>query len=138
MHHQLTDDALRAEYIRVMGPDLGLLYSELQQDFGWLQHKWSEFLELFGRGPERIELLNVVASDFFYFLMKLLFEDTMLHLSRLTDPPKSAGRETLTVMRLADQIHDPASGFLQVVVSKARKQTVLVCAACSLALPIQH
>ncbi len=30
------------------------------------------------------------------------------------------------------------SGFLQVVVSKARKHTVLVCAACSLALPIQH
>ena len=31
-----------------------------------------------------------------------------------------------------------ASGHLQVVVSKARKHTVLVCAACSLALPIQH
>ncbi|MDX6577945.1 MAG: hypothetical protein QOE96_3898 [Blastocatellia bacterium] len=29
-------------------------------------------------------------------------------------------------------------GFLQVVVSKARKHTVLVCAACTLALPIQH
>jgi DNA-binding transcriptional regulator YbjK len=31
-----------------------------------------------------------------------------------------------------------ASVFLQVVVSKARKHTVVVCAACLLALPIQH
>lgn len=108
MQHQLTDDELRAEYIRVMGPELGELYYELDADFSWLRHKWSEFHELFDKGPERIELLNTVASNFFYFLQKLLFEDAMMHLCRLTDPSKSAGHETLTVMRLAGQIHDPS------------------------------
>jgi hypothetical protein len=108
---------VKAEYIRMMGPDLGLLYFELEEDAEWLRHKWREFQELFGGGPKRIELLNIVAPNFFYFLMKLLFEDTMLHLSRLTDPPKSAGKETLTVMRLAELIHDP--GFKTLVQDQA-------------------
>jgi hypothetical protein len=33
---------------------------------------------------------------------------------------------------------DPAQDGAEIVVSKARKHTVLVCAACSLALPIQR
>jgi hypothetical protein len=35
-------------------------------------------------------------------------------------------------------LNEAASLFLQVVLSKAREHTVLVCAACSFALPIQH
>jgi len=108
MQHQLTEDEVRAEYIRVMGSDLGLLYSELEDELEWLRDKWGEYHQLFCNGPERIDMLNVVASNFFALLQKLLFEDAMMHLSRLTDPPQSAGRDTLTVMRLADQIHDPS------------------------------
>ncbi|HWO31668.1 MAG TPA: hypothetical protein VNO32_22975 [Candidatus Acidoferrum sp.] len=45
--------------------------------------------------------------------------------------------------RLNSHSHEPASaanasGYLQVAVSKAREHTVLVYAACLLALPIQH
>jgi hypothetical protein len=108
MQHQLTDDEVRAEYIRVMGGDLGLLYSELEDELEWLRDKWGDYHFLFCNGPERIDMLNVVASNFFALLQKLLFEDAMMHLSRLTDPPQSAGRNTLTVMRLADQINDPS------------------------------
>ncbi len=64
MQHDLTDDELHAEYVRVMGSDLGQLCHELQNDLVWLGHKWSEFQELFARGPERIELLNKAASNF--------------------------------------------------------------------------
>jgi hypothetical protein len=106
----ITDEELRAEYVRAMGPDLGLFCSELQGDLAWLRHKWIEFQELFAKGPERMVLLNTVASNFFYFLRKLLFEDAMLHLSRLTDPPKTAGRggwANLTVLALDKMISDP-------------------------------
>jgi len=100
------------QYIRAMGPQLGQLCQELQDDFDWLRHKWSEFRELFGRGQGRIDLLNLVASNFFFFLHRLLFEDAMLHLCRLTDPPKTrlrqGDRENLTVMALAEMIADPA------------------------------
>ncbi len=104
---QTTPDAERDEYIRVMGPELGQVCHELQNDFGWLVHKWLEHKELYRRGQERIDLLNSVASNFFYFLNKLLFEDAMLHLCRLTDPPRSCGKNTLTVRRLAELVSEP-------------------------------
>jgi hypothetical protein len=72
----------------------------------WLRHKWDEFLELFGKGPQRIELLNKVASNFFYILNQLLFEDAMFHLCRLTDPPGNRPQENLTVLSLAKLIPD--------------------------------
>ena len=99
-----------------MGPELGLLYHELEEEVDWLQQKWNEFGELFGKGPERIELLNSAASNFFFLLHKLMFEDAMLHLCRLTDPAevqirlgkKVLNRKNLTVMALAHAISDPA------------------------------
>lgn len=116
MNPSLTESDRRAEYVKTMGPELGSLCHDLREESDWLQQKWSGFRELFGKGDERIELLNTVASNFFYLLHKLMFEDAMLHLCRLTDPATTrirAGkryvlRENLTVMGLADRIPDIA------------------------------
>jgi hypothetical protein len=75
-----------------MGPELGSLYHELEEEVDWLQQKWNEFRELFAKGAERIELLNTVAPNFFYMLHKLMFEDAMLHLCRLTDSSQTKVR----------------------------------------------
>lgn len=99
-----------------MGPDVGLLYHELEEEVDWLQQKWNEFRKLFSNGPERIELLNTVASNFFYMLHKLMFEDAMLHLCRLTDSAQTKvrvgkrveTRNNLSVMALAGLISDDA------------------------------
>src|ERR1700722_171104 len=77
------------EYIALMGQALGPLCYELREDIDWLQNKWAEFRELFGNGAERIDLLNTVACNFFGFLHKMMFEDAMLHLCRLTDPAET-------------------------------------------------
>ncbi len=114
MQHTLTNEELRAEYVRVMGRDLGCLCYELRGELDWLRHKWSEFQEIFEQGTERIDLLNRVASNFFYFLHKLLFEDAMLHLCCLTDPPKTLGYTNLTLMSLADLMPDDESFSSQV------------------------
>ncbi len=106
MQHNITDEEVRAEYVSLMGSDLGCLCYELQDDLEWLRYKWSEFQELFEKGPERIELLNKVASNFFYFLQKLLYEDAMLHLCRLTDPPGNRCQENVTLLRLAKLISE--------------------------------
>ena len=113
--HQYPEE-VRAEYIRVMGSELGSLCHDLQQEVDWLHDKWDVFRELFEQGPERIKLLNIVAPNFFYFLRKLLFEDAMLHLCRLTDPPETRVRtqgkleirHNLTVMGLERAISDSA------------------------------
>jgi hypothetical protein len=113
-----------------MGPELGLLYHELEEEVDWLQQKWNEFRELFGKGPERIELLNNAASNFFFLLHKLMFEDAMLHLCRLTDPAETrvrlgkrvVTRKNLTVMALAHAISDPGlKGRVEVQARQVKK-----------------
>lgn len=103
-----TPGYVENEYVRVMGNDLGRLFYELVLEKDWLSDKWAVFDALFEQGPERIALLNRTASNFFGTLNKLLYEDAMLHLSRLTDPPDSGGGKTnLTVTRLPSLIGDP-------------------------------
>jgi hypothetical protein len=92
---------------RAMEPGLTQLYDELLDDFDWLRRKWSEFQELYGKGQERIDVLNAAASNFFYLLQQVFFENAMLHLSRLTDRPRMAGHETLSILALPDLISDP-------------------------------
>ena len=108
MQPSLANEELRAEYVRIMGSDLGRLCHELQDELELLRQKWREFQELFAKGDDRIELLNRVASNFFGLLQKLLFEDAMLHLCRLTDPSQTGKWTNLTIMRLAEEISDLA------------------------------
>jgi hypothetical protein len=106
-----TDADVRADSVRVMGDDLGNFYHELRRDFEWLKSKWMEFGQLFLGGEERLEVLKEVAPAFFFnFLLNLLYEDMMLHLSRLTDSPQSMGQENLTVLGLSAKIRDPELG----------------------------
>jgi hypothetical protein len=72
----------------------------------WLQHKWGEFQELYEKGPERIKLLNKVAPNFFHIVNKLLFEDAMLHMCRLTERSTTMGHKNITLMTLAESIVD--------------------------------
>ena len=57
--------------------------------------KWEEYLELFGKTSSRIHLLNQSAPVFFKIVQDSLWENIILHLARLTDPPKSAGKNNL-------------------------------------------
>ena len=101
-----TEDQLRAEYVVAMGPDLGQWYYELERELDWPRQKWSVFQDLFDKGSERIEMLNTVASNFFHILHRFLFEDAMLHLCRLTDPPKTGSYQNLTMMSLSERISE--------------------------------
>ena len=102
-----TPEEVKDEYLRLMGDDLGRLFHELTSEENWLRDKWAVFQELFQRSQERLDLLDRTASHFFCSLRKLLFEDAMLHLSRLTDPSVSIGKTNLTVKRLPASISDP-------------------------------
>ena len=108
MSRYQTAEQVEDEYLRLMGPDLGQLHYELYQELAWLHIKWQQFRDLFGKDPARIELLNSIAPLFFYYLQQTLYDDVLLHLARLTDPPRSFGRENLTVRRLPELIAHPA------------------------------
>src|ERR1700690_3989680 len=93
-----------------MGKNLRAFCEALSEDLEWLHSKWSEFQELFGDGSPRLDLLNRAAPNFFHLLQKLLYEDAMLHLCRLTDPAETRVKgnpaRNLTVQGIAELISD--------------------------------
>ena len=97
-----TAEQVRQEHRAKLGPTLGPVFSELQNDLAWLQVKWAEYRELFGTSPSRIELMNSAAGLFFRMLQDALWEDALLHLCRLTDPATMSGKQNLTIQALPD------------------------------------
>jgi len=92
-----------------MGEPLGILFHALWQELAWLYWKWNEYLALYGTKPSRIDLINKAAPGFFRVIQDSLWEDTILHLARLTDPPSSGGKPNLTIRRLKELINDDAT-----------------------------
>jgi hypothetical protein len=96
----------KAHNIEKMGADLGELYDALWQQLAWLYRKWEEYVALFGKSPERIELLNRAAPAFFRIVQDSLFEDILLHIARLTDKPETGKKSNLTILRLPQAVTD--------------------------------
>jgi len=107
MARNLTADEVREEHLASMGPHLGPVYNALWNEVAWLHAKWHEYKELYGEKPPRLELLNRASGFFFRIVQDTLWEDTLLHLARLTDPSRSAGRQNLTVLQLPSLVNDP-------------------------------
>ncbi len=107
MSDNRSTEEMKQKYIDCMGEDLGKQYHALWQELSWLYLKWSEYVELYGTKPSRIELLNNAAPSFFRLVQDALWENTLLHLARLTDPPSSGrDKENLTIKRLPQLIPD--------------------------------
>jgi len=103
----MTAEEARNEYIAIMGEDLGRVFHALWQEVAWLQTKWGEYVCLFGTKPSRIDIMNRAAPLFFRIVQDSLWEETILYIARLTDPPRTAGRDNLTIQRLPELIDEP-------------------------------
>ena len=124
MADYLTAEEVRAESVAAMPAPLGQLHNDLYSQVSWLHAKWKEFRGLYGNSTGRIELINSAAPAFFGDLQRMMTEDVMLHLCRLTDPPRSAGKDTLTILRLPQVIPDKVlKGEIQSLASDARSKT---------------
>ncbi len=106
MASKLTPEESKQESIRVMGKNLGELYYLLWQELAWLHSKWIEFVELFSAKPSRIDLMNETAPYFFRIVEDVLWENIVLGIARLTDPPQSFGKDNLTICKIPDYIID--------------------------------
>lgn len=103
-----TADEVKKHHLEKLGPKLGPVYHELADELAWLQLKWAEYRELFGKSPERITLLNSAAGLFFRILQDTLWDDALLHICRLTDRAEVAGKANLTILVLPELCEDPA------------------------------
>ena len=113
--------ALEAKHywIELMGEPLGTLFHALWQKVVWLHMEWQEYVELFGRKPSRVDLLNRTAPLFFRTVRDILWHDILMHIARLTDPPRSAGKPNLTIQRLPRLVEDQALDSLVAEVMEA-------------------
>jgi hypothetical protein len=89
-----------------MGSDLGEFHFLLWKDLTWLHLEWRQYRELFGTHETRIALMNNTAPRFFWSLERVLWQDILLTLSRLSDPPGTGGQQNLTFRRLIPHISD--------------------------------
>lgn len=106
MGFEETADQVRDRHLTKLGPKVGPVFHALWKDVVWLQVKWQEYRHLFGT-PGRVDLANSAAGLFFRIVQDSLWQETLLHLSRLTDPPRSSGKTNLTLKVLPELIDDP-------------------------------
>lgn len=99
-----TPEENKKYYIESMGKELGNLFYVISNEVEWLYVKWGNYVELFGKKPSRIDLLNNAAPSFFGIVEKTLFKDTIIHITRLTDPERSVGKDNLTINRLPNLV----------------------------------
>ena len=95
MGETLSPEQVRDRSVAAMPTPLGEIHYALHNEVAWLHLKWKDFRALFGRDQETIDLLNAAAPAFFHALQRMMWEDVLLHLCRLTDPPQSGRRDNL-------------------------------------------
>jgi hypothetical protein len=105
-----TPEQARTNYQELMGDELGVVYHELWQEMARIYTKWEEYVGLFGTDESRVKLMNEAAPRFFYTVQTTLWESTILHIARLTDPAETntpdGPRQNLTLRRLPSLIDD--------------------------------
>lgn len=102
-----TPTTQEQEYIAVLGERLGRLMFALNNEAAWLNLKWNDYCVLFGTSEERVDLLNEAIPGFVVTMQDALWDDVLLHICRLTDPPKSVGRDNLSLAQLLPLV-DPS------------------------------
>ena len=122
-----TMEEAKEENVAKMGNELGTLYTALWQALAGINIYWSEYKEMFGTKPERIDLLNRAAPAFFRMLQDELWDMALLHIARITDPAQSFGqrdKSNLTVQALPALIADPTlRANVTVLIAEAINQT---------------
>lgn len=101
-----SPDEVKQPYIEKMGPELGAVFNELWQEVTRLHIRWGEYVVLFGEKETRIRLLNDASPLFFRIVQDSLWEQIVLQIARLTDPPEMGQKSNLWLKRLRGLIRE--------------------------------
>ena len=85
------------------------LLTAIEREFIQLGYRWAMFCQLFDSGQDNVDLLNKSGSKVFQLFQKLLIDDLMMSLCRLSDPPKSMGYENASLRNLAEKLAEQLS-----------------------------
>lgn len=112
-------EELLERHIRDMGDELGRVYNALTTEVSRLHVRFGLWQKLYARSPQRVELLNRAAGHFFGEIQRALIDGVLLHLARLTDRERVAGRETLTIRRLPSVVPETLRLDVEALVAAA-------------------
>lgn len=98
-------DGLDQKIQEQLPADLAVQFRPLFKDILWLGMKWHEYSVLFGN-MANYELLNRTAGYLFLIVQDTMWDDLLLHISRLVGPRLSRGKENLTIRRIPDLIEN--------------------------------
>jgi len=111
-------------YEQTMGDELGLVFYRLWNETAWLHAKWDAYVALFGTSPERIALLNQAAPMSAKLIQDSLWDDVLLHICSLTDPPGTSARENLTIEKFPALVQDtPIANKVEALLEDVRTRT---------------
>ena len=116
-----TDEA---EMIRLMGNEVGAVFNSLHSELCWLHAKWLQGRKIFATSAERIDLLKKTAPFFFVMLQKMMWEDVLLHIARLTDEAKKGKYSQMSFFQfgklpLPDALKTSVDNWLKDIESKS-------------------
>jgi hypothetical protein len=84
----------------------------IKQDAFRLRYAWMNFRFLFAGEKKHVEILNAAGPGFFGMAQRMMFDDVILRICRLTDPAANRNQENTTLKRLLQatdwQTSDPA------------------------------
>jgi len=101
-----TAEEVEQHYRKILGDEFGPIFHAIYNQLSWLYIKWEQYVEVYGTKPSRIDLINTTAPLFFRVVQDSLFEDIIIHIARLTDPPKSVGKPNLSIRQFPNLIKD--------------------------------
>jgi hypothetical protein len=100
MSDNMTAAEIEQQHLTLLGPSLGPVYHALHNEVTSLHEKWLEYRKLYATSSERLDLLNQTAGFFFRVVQDVLWDDVLLHITRLTDDPGTGEEERLVLSRL--------------------------------------
>lgn len=112
-------DKVKQKYQNKLGEEFGAVFHGLRNDRALALMRLQEYRELFGSN-EHVELLNAISGGaFLWDIQRILWDDMMLRVTRLTDPICTAGKSNLTVQRLPEFCKDEEAEFHEEVSERA-------------------
>ena len=119
----MNEDILRrpsslTQHEEELGREFSMIFQSLRNDWASCLMRYKEIRKLFG-DAERVKLLNAIGGGLFRDVQQMSWSDLMVRLTRLTDPPKSAGKDNLTLRRLPDHCGEDLREEVSGLVSKA-------------------
>jgi hypothetical protein len=79
-------------------------FDSLDNEVIWIHAKWKVYRQIFAGDKDQIDILNRTAPFFFRVIQQSMFEDLVLALARLTDPPETYGKSNRSLSQFVRQL----------------------------------